>query len=24
MLRRGQDIKIYEMSDARIFGPLDD
>lgn len=23
MLRRGQDIEIYEMSDAKSFGPLD-
>jgi len=23
MLRRGQDVEIYEISDARSFGPLD-
>ena len=23
MLRRGQDVEIYEMSDAKSFGPLD-
>ncbi len=24
MLRRGQDVEIYDTSDARSFGPLDD
>jgi uncharacterized cupin superfamily protein len=23
MLRRGQDVEIYETSDAKSFGPLD-
>jgi uncharacterized cupin superfamily protein len=23
MLRRGQDVEVYEMSDAKSFGPLD-
>ena len=23
MLRRGQDVEVYEMTDARSFGPLD-
>jgi hypothetical protein len=23
MLKRGQDVEVYEASDARSFGPLD-